>query len=100
MLSAECPFELSTLSTELVKLGRPGGVSHGVWLHPVFPLTGRLVMDRITRIAIIQHAVRWAYNMLTEVGSNHGKMLSNKSREMLTKAIQALGECLSIGDDG
>lgn len=56
-------------------------------------------MDRATRIAIIEHAIRWGYNMLTEVASNHGKILGDHARAKLQRAVHALGECLMIGNE-
>jgi hypothetical protein len=45
-----------------------------------------------TREEIVNHAVRWANNMLSEVLHNHGSILRPESRGFLRKAINALGD--------
>jgi hypothetical protein len=53
-------------------------------------------MDRATIILIVDHAVRWSNNILTEV---LGKYLGDRKRRALSNAIAALSECTRMGDD-
>ena len=41
-------------------------------------------MDRAIRLTIIDHAVRWANNMVTEVQSNHAGALGKRKRAALS----------------
>jgi hypothetical protein len=51
-------------------------------------------MDKATRIELVNHAVRWANNILTEVASNHGLLLGPKAKLELKSAIKHLGEVM------
>ena len=44
------------------------------------------------RLAIITHAVRWSNNILVEVLSNHGRVLSDEQRDCIRTATRALGD--------
>ncbi|MCK9567468.1 hypothetical protein M0R72_00800 [Candidatus Pacearchaeota archaeon] len=59
-------------------------------------------MERETRIEIVDHAVRWANNMVTEVQCNHGGQLGKRKRVALRAIVTALGDYLQgeqPGDD-
>lgn len=56
-------------------------------------------MDRASIILIVDHAVRWSNNILTEVLGNYGKYLGDRKRRALSNAIAALSECTRMGDD-
>lgn len=48
--------------------------------------------NKDVRIQITEHAIRWATNMLVEVGNNHGGVIPPAARNALRDAIMALGE--------
>jgi len=52
------------------------------------------MMQRETRIALIDNAVRWANNMITEVQCNHGGQLGKRKRTALRAVVTALGDYL------
>ena len=54
----------------------------------------RTSVTRQTRIAIVEHAIRWSSNILTEVTSNHLGILSPATREHLASALSSLGAAL------
>jgi hypothetical protein len=60
-----------------------------------------MVMERAVRIAIIDHAVRWANNIVTEVQGNHAWQLGKRKRAALRAIVTALGDYLQgeHGDD-
>lgn len=49
-----------------------------------------------TRKAIVEHAVRWAANILNEVLSNHGHVLPADARECLKQASHALSKAATL----
>jgi len=49
-------------------------------------------MTENERIAIVDHAVRWASNILVEVQGNHGRSLSHRRSRLLHEATAALAE--------
>lgn len=51
-------------------------------------------MDRKTRIEIIDSAVRWANNMVTEVNCNHASSLGPRKRSALRAIVTAFGDYL------
>jgi hypothetical protein len=51
-------------------------------------------MDRSARVAIVDHAVRWANNMVTEVQGNHGGQLGKRKRAALRAIVIAMGDFL------
>lgn len=66
-----------------------------------FGITRILIMDRETRITIIDHAIRWANNMVTEVQGNHAYQLGKRKRAALRAIVTALSDYLQgePGDD-
>lgn len=56
-------------------------------------------MLRESRLAVIDHAARWASNMLSEVQHNHGAMLGPTKKMALKAAITALGDYVSARDE-
>lgn len=48
------------------------------------------MMTQDTRVQIVEHAARWAQNMLVEVLSNHGSALTEEGRDCLHNAVRAL----------
>jgi hypothetical protein len=60
-------------------------------------------METATRQALIDHAIRWSNNMITEVLGNHGMVLSAKKRAKVRAIIEALGNYLQpdgLDDNG
>ncbi len=54
-------------------------------------------MDTETRTEIIEHALRWATNMVVEVASNHSHVLPEDARRSLRDASRALQQaCADI----
>lgn len=49
-------------------------------------------MSHEVRVAIVEHAIRWATNILVEVLHNHGRALPQEVRIPLHDAIQKLGD--------
>jgi len=49
-------------------------------------------MSPETRIEIVIHGVRWATNIMTELISNHSRIMPPKARDALSTAISALNE--------
>ena len=59
------------------------------------PKSKKLLQKSPTKAAretAVDHAVRWASNILVEVLSNHGEHLPETKRRHLRAAIQELGE--------
>lgn len=54
------------------------------------------MMHNETRIAIVEHAARWASNALSEVLCNHGGYIDANMRDRICDAIQSLVAAQSI----
>jgi hypothetical protein len=47
-----------------------------------------------TRLAIVDHGVRWANNIVAELLNSHGAILSQKKRDSLREIVIKLGNFL------
>jgi hypothetical protein len=47
-------------------------------------------MNTTIRLAIVDHTIRWASNVLIEVTSNHGPHIPGTARDALKAAIESL----------
>ncbi len=50
------------------------------------------MMKNTESLTVVEHAIRWSNNILTEVLSNHGRKLNPVAREHLKAAVCSLAE--------
>ncbi len=56
-------------------------------------------MTNETRIAIVDHGVRWANNIVAEVLAGHGNILSQRKRDLLRTIVRDFGNFLGPDTD-